>query len=204
MFPFCPAEKGPDINSEGGCQSSWQQGNTVQEAFRVKLGRINTKQVDRNLRGKKCEICKSVSVEPFHASFLCVLWMQGNPTNLPGTELPSPEQHTRNSSLLQTASAAGQLRGQRRLPPPQNRFFYFFSFFSISVVDVAFSLFVCVCQSILTAVGHVEVECGALLNVRMSQRGSESPATRQTDYTTSLTWFFLDSSKVWKVTVTAS
>lgn len=74
--------------------------------------------------------------------------------------------------------------------------------------DVCY-LSLCLCvtfesQSSLTATGRTELKCGALLNVRMSQRYYESPAaTRQTDWTASLTWFSSDSSRVWKVTVTA-
>lgn len=115
---------------------------------------------------------------------VCVLWVQGNPTNLPGAELPSPEQHTRNSPLLQTASAAGQLRGQRRLPAPQDR--YLFCSIGVMLMVRSLSLSVRVCHFLKVKVVsqrrvHAEVKCGALLNVRVSQRDSESPATRQTD-----------------------
>lgn len=94
--------------------------------FRSQLGGIHTKEV------------------PFQASCLCLLWMQGNPANIPGAEFPSPEQHARNASLLQTASAAGQLRGQRRLSASQDR--YLFENHHPHQPDVP-SLSLCVCHS---------------------------------------------------------
>lgn len=139
-----------------------------------KLGENNTKEVDASL--KTVNTLLSNHSKPVFAV------VQGNPTNLPGAELPSPEQHPRNSSLLQTAPPARQLRGQRRLPASQDRYLFVLHFRCGCCV---LSLPSCVChlrsQRTSTVADHTEVECGALLNVRVSQRFSESPATRPTD-----------------------
>lgn len=156
QLPVCGSvwEEVPDVDGEGCVRA----GTTLQR--NVQIRNVHAKRVDRKLLHGKREMC--YGCEPFQ-DFICVLCVvrAGEPNRPPWTRAPPPR------------------ATRQELPPPTNCLRCWATTraktTSRSARQVFIFCIVCVCvchlqsQSSSTAAGHAEVECGALLNVRVSQ-----------------------------------